>query len=1009
MPPPPIATDPAPLTVTREQVRQSIVSMPTGSAGGMDGIRPIHLRQLTSSETGEAGQRLLTSITALTNLVLAGQVPSCARDALYCASLCASRKRDGGLRPIAVGSIYRRLPARIAARFAATVLGPELRPIQLGVGTPLGCEAAVHAARSFTAGSDADQTTRVLVKLDVKNAFNSVRRDIVLRCIKERCPEAYAMAYQAYITPTPLFIAGHTIISSAGVQQGDPLGPIAFALAVDTCARNLQSPLNIWYLDDATIGGPVSDVVADLRLISKALPDLGLQLNAAKCEVAVLDDPGREQHASAIREVKSILPEVSETPLTRLRLLGSPLHEEGLPDATDMVLDTISMLCERVRYLDRHTGLFFLAHHVSAPRLIYLLRSAPLYSASSSLRKIDELVKSTLADVTNFDISGPAWDQASLPRRHGGLGVRSVETLALPCYVASLYATAPLLSAITLSDTDDVTQAALGPALEDFRLSIGLEDIPVGQDARKQRLWDDLACKKVTERLLKTANQIDRARLLAASSPHTADWLQAIPASNLGLHLDADTVRVAVALRLGVSICEPHHCSQCGHPVDSLGHHGLSCKKSAGRFPRHASLNDVVKRALASAGVPSILEPQGLDRGDGRRQDGLTLFPFKQGKSLTWDATCVDTFAESAVVNASLEPGSAAKAAEDRKEERYSTIAQRHIFIPVAVETTGVLGPAAAAFLSELGRRITDATGDRREVSWLRQRVSLAVIRGNAAAVLSTTRPAQGPQNNILSQQNRPHAHLGKKSRPQGSTPAFTAARSDCRVAVPAGKVATIQRRRGLLNLGNTCYMNAGLQALFHTDELRSEVLAARSTPSQPHLAALQRVLAFLAFSDRPTYSPDELQRVALPPWFKQCSQQDCAEFLGYLLDMIHEEDQIPERSVVSATPLAALPPVRTAACHRTRDDISMPGPAVPAADRPQLRRRHRSCDASRTRTTRADSDGEAGADVERIGASKERTGDSASNHAIGDVGSADGGTENLLGQPPMPNADLVS
>ena len=162
---------------------------------------------------------------------------------------------------------------------------------------------------------------------------------------------------------------------------------------------------------------------------------------------------------------------------------------------------------------------------------------------------------------------------------------------------------------------------------------------------------------------------------------------------------------------------------------------------------------------------------------------------------------CLRIGATISVVNASLEPGSAAKAAEDRKKERYSTIAQRHIFIPVAVETTGVLGPAAAAFLSELGRRITDATGDRREVSWLRQRVSLAVIRGNAAAVLSTTRPAQGPQNNILSQQNRPHAHLGKKSRPQGSTPAFTAARSGCRVAVPAGKVATIQRRRGLLNL----------------------------------------------------------------------------------------------------------------------------------------------------------------------------------------------------------------
>ena len=56
-------------------------------------------------------------------------------------------------------------------------------------------------------------------------------------------------------------------------------------------------------------------------------------------------------------------------------------------------------------------------------------------------------------------------------------------------------------------------------------------------------------------------------------------------------------------------------------------------------------------------------------------------------------------------------------AAELRKRERYATIAQRHIFVPVAVETAGALGPAAAAFLSDLGRRVSEATGDHREVS----------------------------------------------------------------------------------------------------------------------------------------------------------------------------------------------------------------------------------------------------------------------------------------------------
>ena len=78
--------------------------------------------------------------------------------------------------------------------------------------------------------------------------------------------------------------------------------------------------------------------------------------------------------------------------------------------------------------------------------------------------------------------------------------------------------------------------------------------------------------------------------------------------------------------------------------MDSRGLHGLSCRYSAGRFPRDSSMNDVVKRALQKAVLQSILEPPGLDRGDGSCLDGITVFLFSGGRSLVWDCTCVDTF-----------------------------------------------------------------------------------------------------------------------------------------------------------------------------------------------------------------------------------------------------------------------------------------------------------------------------------------------------------------------------
>ena len=78
--------------------------------------------------------------------------------------------------------------------------------------------------------------------------------------------------------------------------------------------------------------------------------------------------------------------------------------------------------------------------------------------------------------------------------------------------------------------------------------------------------------------------------------------------------------------------------------------------KSAGRLPRHAHLNKVVRRDLASAGIPAVLEPVGLDRGDGKRPGDLILFPYSGGMCLTWDAACTDTFADSVLVQTAFKP-----------------------------------------------------------------------------------------------------------------------------------------------------------------------------------------------------------------------------------------------------------------------------------------------------------------------------------------------------------------
>src|SRR6218665_3855745 len=62
--------------------------------------------------------------------------------------------------------------------------------------------------------------------------------------------------------------------------------------------------------------------------------------------------------------------------------------------------------------------------------------------------------------------------------------------------------------------------------------------------------------------------------------------------------LRPETVRVAVGLRLGANICEPHTCA-CGVPVTAKGEHGLSCQLGFGRVACHGAVNDLIYRALS--------------------------------------------------------------------------------------------------------------------------------------------------------------------------------------------------------------------------------------------------------------------------------------------------------------------------------------------------------------------------------------------------------------------------
>jgi len=105
-----------------------------------------------------------------------------------------------------------------------------------------------------------------------------------------------------------------------------------------------------------------------------------------------------------------------------------------------------------------------------------------------------------------------------------------------------------------------------------------------------------------------------------------------------------------------------------------------------------------------------------------------------------WDAIVVDTFAQGHYKDSARQVGFAATKVEAAKCQKYHDLQSNYHLQPVAIETTGVYGKSTAPFLSGLAKKLVDVSGDPRVCQWLHQRLSLAVVRGNAASILSCVR-----------------------------------------------------------------------------------------------------------------------------------------------------------------------------------------------------------------------------------------------------------------------------
>lgn len=676
---------------------------------------------------GEISNRLADALAAVVDILRWNSPPPKLKPFLFGARLFALRKKDGSLRPIACSSTLRRIAAKVACKENRDTISEALGHNQLGFAKPGGLEAAIHATRSFLSTRTSHT---VLVKLDFQNAFNSLRRDHMLRSVCEFAPELFHLVDLAYQEPSHLLYEGETLSSASGVQQGDPLGPALFCLGIRNLVSSLKSPLNTWYLDDCLLGGDIGTVLEDIQRALDFQLVSGLSLNPKKCEVFW-------PHAApsgTVDQLSRVLPGCSITTKDSLELLGSPLLQEGFGKALDSHRDKLWAMLERLPLLGAHRGLFLLRSSLSASRIHHILRGCDLSEYPDLLQPFNELTVDSLSTLLNLRLEPSEVTQAFLPVALGGLGLPDAVAVAGPATVSSMFKCSELVRGLLQNDAWNHfvdTRDALAAKLS-------ASDGQLPEKPEQQNQWSSKLYEKRLDSLLSTAtSDTDKARLRAVSRPAAGAWLHAIPSGATGTLLDDTSARICVGLRLGSRLVEPHVCA-CGEPVDARARHGLSCARSAGRGPRHASINDTFARALRSAGLPCIREPPGLLRDDGRRPDGMSLVPFEKGQALVWDGTVSDSLAPSIVGHGATRPGHAAMLAEQTKLRKYSALQHSYAFAPLAFETLGGPGPLTQQLLHKVCDLLVASTGDKRAGTFFTQRLSLDVQRGNATAIMGT-------------------------------------------------------------------------------------------------------------------------------------------------------------------------------------------------------------------------------------------------------------------------------
>jgi hypothetical protein len=447
-----------------------------------------------------------------------------------------------------------------------------------GVGCPGGFEVVAHSLRDSLKAHHGSNLG--LLKIDFRNAFNEIKRSHFVKAACEMFPAMSSWAEWCYDKPSTMLFCDHEHIieSCAGVQQGDPLGPLYFCCGIMAMVNDIQAmnPVyNKWYMDDGGIIGDVQLLTKVWDLIKSRGPELGLHLNPSKCEWSWLDPactlpcPNRLDGVPEVDQVKLIHH-------SKIQMLGVPLGDDLF--VSDFVESKLlgrlqSTVNKLVDFEDTQAATYLLRVSFSIVRAVHFMRTTPLDQWKSQAVKFDVMVRNAIESILGFPMTDPIFAQACLTPRLGGLGLRKVVEHANLAYHASWH------------EAQKTAQEVWVP--------------PSGLPAQylPQKEASFAFDEKMHAYLIDNSDARGAQRLRRAAQPHACGFITAVPSDEDGKDtlLRPRNFQIAVAYRLGVYVLENEiSCPLCTQPINKFGDHATCCAKSGDIIIRHNSLRNLI-------------------------------------------------------------------------------------------------------------------------------------------------------------------------------------------------------------------------------------------------------------------------------------------------------------------------------------------------------------------------------------------------------------------------------